>query len=104
MTEEEWRTCDNPARMRGALGGRASPGLSWVRFDLACIARVHDLIDHQGCLDCIQAVASCAEQQKPSPQWYMLGQHEATEAIRRLWLRRNDPLRNARIAAFRAVA
>jgi hypothetical protein len=104
VTEAEWRASDKPARMRSGINGQPDSQRRWVFFDLACIDRVQDLIDDYACLECIRAVASAVEQQQPPPQWYMLGQSAADSAIRKMWSRRTDPLREARIAALRAVS
>ncbi len=103
MTDEEWRVCTAPARMRRAMRNWANSQRRWVRFDLACLDRVHDLIEDTQCRTCITIAANATERNIKNWNWPG-GGARACDVIRELWRQRSDPLQQAKIAALRAVS
>jgi hypothetical protein len=103
MTDDEWRACASPARMRGGIRGRPFSGLRWVLFDLACIERVRALLGARtgrwvdelaGWTDpALRAVSSLAPRTMTALR----------EELQQVCSSRTDPLRGARSAAARAV-
>jgi hypothetical protein len=105
MTDDEWRVCDNPARMRWMVGElrRSSVGHRWVLFDIACVRRVRDLLD----TECVSRVDE-VEEWVNNTRLHRINSRSSRlngvrETIRNLWTRRSVPQRDARIAAARAV-
>ena len=102
MTDDEWLACDSPARMRGEIRCRPFQRLRWVLFDLACVARVRDLLP----LHTARHVDEFARRDDRALGAVrpVDGRFDAVrEEIRALWRQRADPLREARAAAARAV-
>jgi hypothetical protein len=103
MMDSEWRACANPAGMRNAIRSRSFPGVHWVRFDLACLGRVRDLLDDPRCRECIAQVEQWADG-PDAHRWHPRGADWAVRLgdVARA-LDRRDPLRGAKEAAIRAV-
>ncbi len=101
MTYEEWLVCDSPARLRKELLPRPFPMLRWVLFDLACVRRVRDLLGPHARRWVEELTARDDDALRPvrAPTAGIPG---VDEEARALW-RRDDPLREARAAALRAV-
>ncbi|QEG25729.1 hypothetical protein GobsT_04560 [Gemmata obscuriglobus] len=105
MTEEMWRTWGHRTHMRRQLRNWRFSPLRWIRFNLACIERVRELIDDVRCHRFLHRLerlsgrtALAALRLEPSVEEFGV-----TAAIGELWRRRDDPLRGAKIAAARAV-
>ncbi len=104
MTEAEWRTCGSRVHMRRMLKNRCFPPMHWVNFNLACIDRVRSLLNDERCLHYVRELAKWTVYIQHDPRRAFLREDAfAREAIRDLWRRRDDSLRDARIAAARAV-
>ncbi len=104
MTETEWRTCGCRVQMRRALRLRRFPPFRWVRFNLACIDRVRELIDDARCFELLDKLERCTV--IPHHNSFRPFYNEETgvrAALPELWQRRDDPLRSARVAVARAV-
>jgi hypothetical protein len=105
VTEAEWLTCGSRVHMRRMLKGCWPRLLTrWVYFNLACVDRIRDLLDDPRCLNLLrQLEGHIAGPHRDLARSFHHEQAEVREAIRGFWLRRDDVLRRARVAAARAV-
>ena len=101
MTDEQWLACDSPARMRGEIRSRPFSGLRWVLFDLACVHRIRDLLGPraQSCIDELSGLDDFVLRHAA----VAAARDVVREEIRSAWTCRTDPLREAKVAAMRAV-
>jgi hypothetical protein len=106
MTEAEWLRCGSRVFMRHQLRQQRRSPIRWVKFNLACVDRVRDLISDERIthlirsLECLHTDSDVYALLDSTPN---RGEVGAYEAIHELWLRHHDPRRSARIAAARAV-
>ena len=94
--------------MSWALRARPFRLHKWVSFNLSCIDRVDDLVDDRRCLDYLHALGDSAAAPGrfatlPGVDPLTREREAVREAVRDVWGRRADPLRLARVAAYRAV-
>ena len=106
MAEAEWRTCGSRIFMRFQLRQQRRSLHRWVKFNLACVDRVRELISDERITHLIDSLERCRADSDIYPLLSTTPSREevdAREAIRELWRRHYDPRRSARIAAARAV-
>jgi hypothetical protein len=103
VTDSEWRVCNCPSRMRKSIRGRSFPGVRWVRFELACLSRVRDLLDDPQsslCIDRVEQWADGPETHRCGPRGWDWSAQLGDVARA---LSRRDSLRGAKEAALRAL-
>jgi hypothetical protein len=106
MTEAEWLTCGSRVHMRRMLRQWRSSPLHWLHFNLGCVRRVRELIDDERCFQLLRVLENCTTASQVRAMQSSVPCAEARAAyaaIQDLWRRRSDPLRQARIAAARAL-
>src|SRR5437763_920255 len=97
IREPAWHTCGDRGAMRNVLRCRQSTPARWMLFNLACLDRVGDLLDHplhQSYLVVLHEYANTL--QAGRGRFLGPGPRNLADVVRQ---RRKDPLRPAKLAA-----
>ena len=106
MSEAAWLTCGSRGQMRSFLSGRAFSRVRcrWLRFNLACLERIPELLDDPASHHFLRVITGYASDPNRDTSRQFISEQAVVREVRRgFYSRRNQPLMDARCSASLAL-